>query len=101
MPSSSYLLFVCGWDKTHGVGRAKKEQRRGCQSSPWAETVADPRGCRRTAMSDTTDDEVFFVYTTGVVRVPDDVVRVLVDPSVMSIPANAFCRRTNLAEVEL
>jgi hypothetical protein len=52
-------------------------------------------------MSDTTDDEVFFVYTTGVVRVPDDVVRVLVDPSVMSIPANAFCRRTNLAEVEL
>ena len=52
-------------------------------------------------MSDTTDDEVFFVYTTGVVRVPDDVVRVLVDPSVMTIPANAFCRRTNLAEVEL
>ena len=65
----------------------------------------DPRrqegNVRRTAMSDTTDDEVFFVYTTGVVRVPDDVVRVLVDPSVMTIPANAFCRRTNLAEVEL
>jgi hypothetical protein len=65
----------------------------------------DPRrqegNVRRTAMSDTTDDEVFFVYTTGGVRVPDDVVRVLVDPSVMTIPADAFQGRTKLTEVEL
>ena len=43
-----------------------------------------------------------FVYTgTGGAEVPDDVVRVLVDPSVTSIPASAFNERTKLAEVEL
>jgi hypothetical protein len=31
----------------------------------------------------------------------EDVVRVRVDPSVMSIPAHAFCRRKKLTEVEL
>jgi hypothetical protein len=39
-----------------------------------------------------------FVYTgTGGAEVPDDVVRVRVDPSVMTIPAHAFHGRTNLA----
>jgi hypothetical protein len=51
-------------------------------------------------MSDTTDDEVF-VYTTGGVRVPDDVVRIMVDSSVMTIPAHAFRGRNKLAEVAL
>jgi hypothetical protein len=32
---------------------------------------------------------------------PEDVVRIRVDPSVMSIPANAFYGRKKLAEVEL
>jgi hypothetical protein len=43
-----------------------------------------------------------FVYTgPGGERVPDDVERVLVDPSVTSIPAKSFERRRNLTEVEL
>jgi hypothetical protein len=51
--------------------------------------------------SDPTDAEVF-VYTGDVgAAVPRDVVRVRVDPSVTSIPARAFDRRTKLAEVEL
>ena len=43
-----------------------------------------------------------FVYTgTGGAEVPDDVLRVLVDPSVTSIPARAFYERNKLVEVEL
>jgi hypothetical protein len=43
-----------------------------------------------------------FVYTgLGGDDVPQDVVRVWVDPSVMSIPARAFSGRRKLAEVEL
>jgi hypothetical protein len=43
-----------------------------------------------------------FVYTgTGGAEVPDDVVRVRVDPSVTSIPGRAFYQRRKLAEVEL
>jgi hypothetical protein len=51
--------------------------------------------------SNSTDTEVF-VYTGEVgAVVPQDVVRVLVDPSVTSIPDNAFQIRRKLAEVEL
>jgi hypothetical protein len=48
------------------------------------------------------DTEVF-VYTgrQGGDNVPQDVVRVRIDPSVMSIPARAFSNSTKLAEVEL
>jgi hypothetical protein len=48
------------------------------------------------------DTEVF-VYTgrQGGKYVPRDVVRVRVDPSVMSIPAEAFCGRMKLTDVEL
>jgi hypothetical protein len=43
-----------------------------------------------------------FVYTgEGGVPAPHDVVRVLVDPSVTSIPARAFYERKKLTEVEL
>jgi hypothetical protein len=43
-----------------------------------------------------------FVYTgDGGDAVPDDVVRVRVDPSVTSIPDNAFDQRMKLAELEL
>ena len=42
-----------------------------------------------------------FVYTWEVQIVPQDVVRVRVDPYVTSIPAEAFKSRTKLAEVEL
>ena len=43
-----------------------------------------------------------FVYTgEGGAVVPQDVVRVRVDPSVTSIPAYAFHERKKLAEVEL
>ena len=48
-----------------------------------------------------TDTDVFVYTGDGGAEVPDDVVRVLVDPSVTSIPANAFCRRNKLTEVEL
>jgi hypothetical protein len=48
------------------------------------------------------DTAVVFVYTgAGGERVPDDVVCVRVDPSVTSIPDEAFCGRKKLAEVEL
>ena len=49
-----------------------------------------------------TADEVF-VYTGegGAAAVPLNGVRVRVDPSVTSIPANAFNERTKLIEVEL
>jgi hypothetical protein len=48
------------------------------------------------------DDAEVFVYTgEGEAEVPDDVVRVRVDPSVTSIPYKAFDRRKKLAEVEL
>jgi hypothetical protein len=53
-----------------------------------------------TAMSAT--DTVVFVYMgEGGETPPHNMVRLLVDPSVASIPANAFYQRTNLAEVEL
>ena len=43
-----------------------------------------------------------FVYTgEGGAAVPQDVVRVRVDPSVTSIPAQAFAQRTKLTQVEL
>jgi len=50
------------------------------------------------------DTEVVnFVYMgrLGGDDVPQDVVRVRVDLSVTSIPAEAFCRRKKLTEVEL
>ena len=43
-----------------------------------------------------------FVYTgEGGLEAPRDVVRVMVDPSVTSIPTNALRERKKLAEVEL
>ena len=49
------------------------------------------------------DDDSVFVYTagTGGAEVPDDVVRALIDPSVMSIPPHAFEDCKKLTEVEL
>jgi len=49
------------------------------------------------------DAVVIFVYTaaTRTIDIPEDVVRLRVDPSVTSIPANAFYQRKKLAEVEL
>ena len=48
------------------------------------------------------DAVVIFVYTgEGGLEAPDDVVRVLVDPSVTSIPAHAFEDRKKLTKVEL
>jgi hypothetical protein len=53
-------------------------------------------------MSNAADDAVVFVYTgAGGERAPEDVVRVRVDPSVTSIPFEAFQYRMKLAEVEL
>ena len=47
-------------------------------------------------------EAVVFVYTgPGGDIVPRDVVRVRVDPSVTSIPARAFYKRKQLAELEL
>jgi hypothetical protein len=46
-------------------------------------------------------DAEVFNYTGAGAEVPDDVVRVRVDPSVTSIPAEAFDERHKLAEVEL
>jgi hypothetical protein len=51
--------------------------------------------------SDPTDAEAFVYTGAGGERVPDDVVRVRVDPSVALIPDEAFCRRKKLTEVEL
>ena len=48
-----------------------------------------------------TDTDVFVYTGDGGAEVPDDVVRVLVDPSVTSIPDEAFCGRKKLTEVEL
>jgi hypothetical protein len=45
--------------------------------------------------------EVFIYTGNGGERVPEDVVRVRVDPSVTSIPTNAFNGRNKLTEVEL
>jgi hypothetical protein len=51
---------------------------------------------------DVDDDTSVFVYTgEGGAIAPQIVVRVMVDPSVRSIPANAFCQRKKLTEVEL
>ena len=48
------------------------------------------------------NDAEVFVYTgEGGIDVPRDVFRARVDPSVMSIPTNAFFGRKKLAEVEL
>ena len=53
-------------------------------------------------MSRNAADNDVFVYTgEGGAIVPDDVVRVRVDPSVTSIPTSAFWGRKKLAEVEL
>jgi hypothetical protein len=55
-----------------------------------------------TAMSsDPTDAEVFVYTGAGGERVPDDVVRLRVDPSVTTIPADAFYQQKQLTEVEL
>ena len=51
--------------------------------------------------SNPTDTEVFVYTGVGGERVPDDVVRVRVDPSVTSIPYVAFFGRKKLTEVEL
>jgi len=51
--------------------------------------------------SSTTDTEVFIYTGEGGLEAPRDVVHVRVDPSVTSIPANVFCGRKKLAEVEL
>jgi len=45
--------------------------------------------------------EVFIYTGEGGIAVPQDVVRALVNPSVMLIPAHAFSERKKLAEVEL
>ena len=50
-------------------------------------------------MAEESNAEVF-VYTEGAV-VPDDVVRVRVDPSVTIIPRDVFCNKVKLEEVEL
>jgi hypothetical protein len=52
-------------------------------------------------MNDIDTDEVFVYTGPGGERPPRDVVRVRVDPSVTSIPDNAFKERMKLAEVEL
>jgi hypothetical protein len=53
-------------------------------------------------MSNNSIDAEVFVYTgKGGAVVPQDVIRVRVDPSVTSIPANAFHLRRELVEVEL
>ena len=53
-------------------------------------------------MSVNATENAVFVYTgDGEAVVPQDVVRILVDPSVTSIPTNAFEGRKTLAEVEL
>ena len=51
--------------------------------------------------SNDADTEVLIYTGTGGERVPRDVVRVRVDPSVTSIPAWAFYERKKLTEVEL
>jgi hypothetical protein len=48
-----------------------------------------------------TDTEVFVYTGEGGLEAPRDVIRVLVDPSVTSIPDQAFNQRKKLAEVEL
>jgi len=51
--------------------------------------------------SNPTDAEVFVYTGPGGNEAPRDVVRIQIDPSVTSIPANAFYKRKKLAEVEL
>jgi hypothetical protein len=51
---------------------------------------------------DTSETNDVFVYTgEGEVQAPQNVVRVRIDPSVTTIPTNAFFQRKKLAEVEL
>jgi hypothetical protein len=50
-------------------------------------------------MSNNADNEVFVYTRAREGRVPEDVVRVLVDPSVTSIPDHAFDRRSKLTDV--
>jgi hypothetical protein len=52
-------------------------------------------------MSTVLADDVFVYTGEGGAVVPQDVVRVRVDPSVTSIPFSAFYCRKKLAEVEL
>jgi hypothetical protein len=47
------------------------------------------------------DSEVFVYTVDGGDAVPQDVIRVRVDPSITTIPANAFYQRKKLTEVEL
>jgi hypothetical protein len=56
---------------------------------------------RRIVGSNANDAEVFVYTGEGGAVVPQDVVRVRVDPSVTSIPTSAFHLRMTLAEVEL
>ena len=51
--------------------------------------------------SNSTDTEVFVYTGEGGAPVPRDVFRVMVDPSVTSIPVEAFYERRELVEVEL
>jgi len=51
--------------------------------------------------SNANDTEVFIYTGEEGLEAPRDVVRVLVDSSVTSIPANVFCGRRELAEVQL
>jgi len=51
--------------------------------------------------NDANDAEVFVYTGAGGAAVPQDVVRVRVDPSVTSIPVDAFNQRKKLTEVEL
>ena len=51
--------------------------------------------------SNPTDAEVFVYTGPGGNEAPRDVVRIQIDPSVTSIPANAFYKRKKLTEVEL
>jgi hypothetical protein len=55
------------------------------------------------AIADNAADTEVFVYTgrQGGNNVPQDVVRVRVDPSITSIPAKAFYQRKKLIEAEL
>jgi hypothetical protein len=52
-------------------------------------------------MSNNTTDKVFVYTGADEERVPRDVIRVRVDPSVVSIPAREFCQCKSLTEVEL
>jgi hypothetical protein len=66
-------------------------------------SISQHLSIHKTAMSsgNATSAEVFLYTGEGGTAVPRDVVRVRVDPSVTSIPAEAFNERRMLTEVEL